>query len=93
MNGMTNNEVSLQVQMILGSEGNLLNKTTDITMKLKYPSGYTDVVMWEKVYSNITLVDGVLNINLKGVDDTNRTLVAEMFDQARCEFRCGRGWK
>ena len=57
--------------MILESEGDLLNKTTDITKKLKYPSGDTDVVMWEKVYSNITQVDGVLNINLKGVDDTN----------------------
>ena len=73
--------MSLQVQMVLGSEGNLLNRTTDVTIKLKYPESGSDVIMWQKVYEDMTLVDGVLHVNLSGSDDTERELVAEMFDQ------------
>ena len=78
---LTDGEVSLQVQMVLGSEGNLLNRTTDVTIKLKYPESGSDVIMWQKVYEDMTLVDGVLHVNLSGSDDTERELVAEMFDQ------------
>ena len=73
--------VSLQVQLVLGTYGDLVSGEKDITIELRYPlDEVDDVVMWSKMYEGIEIVDGVLSLTLSGNDDSDRALVVEMFD-------------
>jgi hypothetical protein len=51
--------VSLQVQLVLGSYGDLVSGEKDITIELRYPlDEIENVVMWSKMYEDIEIVDG-----------------------------------
>ena len=74
---LTDGDIRLQVQLVLGRDGVPINGTEDVVIRLKRDGG---VVMWEKTYENQPLDEGVLSVELTGDDDQARALSAGMFD-------------
>ena len=74
---LTDGDIRLQVQLVLGRDGIPINGTEDVVIRLKRDGG---VVMWEKTYENQPLDEGVLSVELTGDDDQARALSAGMFD-------------
>ena len=74
---LTDGDIRLQVQLVLGRDGVPINGIEDVVIRLKRDGG---VVMWEKTYENQPLDEGVLSVELTGDDDQARALSAGMFD-------------
>ena len=79
--GLTDSSVTLQVQMLLGNNGILIDGTKDVSMRLSYDSDSSEVVMWQKLYEDELINEGVLMLSLSGEDDQGRELSVEMFDE------------
>ena len=78
---LTDSAVTLQVQMVLGTDGELINGTKDVSIRLSYDTNGTEVVMWEKMYENEVINSGALIVSLSGEDDQGRELSVDMFDE------------
>ena len=81
ISALTDSPVTLQVQMVLGTGGALINGTKDVSIRLSYETNGEEVVMWERVYANEVINSGALIVSLSGDDDQGRELSIEMFDE------------
>ena len=79
--GLTDSSVTLQVQMLLGNNGVLIDGAKDVSIRLSYEGDSGEVVMWQKLYEDELISDGVLLLSLSGEDDLERELTVEMFDE------------
>ena len=79
--GLTDSSVTLQVQMLLGNNGVLIDGTKDVSIRLSYDVDSSEVLMWQKLYEDELINDGVLMISLSGNDDLGRELTVELFDE------------
>ena len=72
--GLTDSSVTLQVQMLLGNNGVLIDGAKDVSIRLSYEGDSGEVVMWQKLYEDELISDGVLLLSLSGEDDLEREL-------------------